>query len=381
MSLNSLSESDPVRVLHAVNRMDRGGLETLLMRLYRALDPDQIQFDFIAHRPGKGAFDNEISARGGRIFRVDFSYSPARFPSYRREVLSFFERHPEFQVVHSHLNAFNGTFLSLARRADVATRIAHSHAQSSGNSLREPLWNLLKRLGRSSFTERLGCSREAGYWAYGRKAEFSVIQNAFPIDAFSFDVEGRRRIRNRYGLENAMVVGHVGSFRPDKNQRFLLAVLAELRRAEPTARLLFVGEGEGRAEVEKQVAEMGLQESVVFVGEVSESEAYYSAMDVLAFPSVSEGLGIVAIEAQASGLPCVLSTGVPPEAAATDLAVRLPLDRNRNVEGWAGAIKDSLSRSVDRERLRPELNAFDIAETARRLQEMYIAAAFGRDRP
>ncbi|MEQ5801957.1 glycosyltransferase family 1 protein [Halomonas sp. H10-9-1] len=372
---------EPLRVLHAVNRMDLGGIETFLMRVYREIEHDRVQFDFLAHRPGEGAYDDEIRSLGGQIFNIDFSYNPARFPGYRGDALSFFYDHPEFKVVHSHLNAFNGIFLSLAARSGVPVKIAHIHAQSSGNALREPLWNLLKKIGRKCFSKQFACSSRAGRWAYGRDAEFSVIQNAIPLDAFAFNAQDRQEIRQEYGLGQRTVIGHVGAFRPNKNQRFLLPVLDELRRYDPTACLFFLGEGEEKDNVSILASEMGLSKHVVFAGEVSKPERYYSAMDVLAFPSVDEGLGIVAIEAQASGLPCVLSTGVPDEAAVTDLAIRLPLDGNRNIKEWTSTINELSARSLARDVITPGLEGFDIKATARQLQEMYLAMADEQRKP
>lgn len=367
--------SGPIRVMHAVTRMDRGGIETFLMRLFRQIDRERVQFDFMVHNSNPGAYDEEIQSLGGRVYPISFSYNPAALPRYVHELKAFIMAHPEYRVAHAHLNAFNGIFLSAAASAGVPVRIAHIHAQSSGSPLREPVWNLVKRVGRQAFTTRYACSQQAGLWAYGRQAPFSVIENGIPLELFSFDKEARVLIREKYGLEGCLVIGHVGGFRPVKNQVFLVDVLVEVRKRNHFAVLLLVGAGSEQSKVKARAAALGLTEHVILAGETSATEKYYSAMDVFAFPSIDEGLGIVAIEAQASGLPCILSTGVPAEVAVTDLAIRLPLNGNTNAAQWADAILSRSSQAQSRGIAHPGLVQFDIARTARKLQEVYLASS------
>lgn len=378
MSIDQNAGGEPARILHAVTRMDRGGIETFLMRVYRHIDRDRVQLDFLVHKPNPGAYDEEIRALGGRIYPISFSYNPLSLPRYIRELKAFFTAHPEYRVAHAHLNAFNGIYLSAAAGANVPVRIAHIHAQSSGSALREPLWNLVKRVGSRAFTERYACSEQAGLWAYGRQAPFSVIENGIPLSLFAFDDDTRARVREQHGLQGRMVIGHVGAFRPDKNQIFLVDVLAEVRKRNQSAALLLVGAGSEQSKVSDRAAALGLTSHVVFAGETSATEKYYSAMDVFAFPSIDEGLGIVAIEAQASGLPSILSTGVPAEAAATDLVIRLPLNGNTSAAQWADAILSQSVQPQDRGLAHPGLVQFDIARTARQLQDVYLGSSSER---
>jgi glycosyltransferase involved in cell wall biosynthesis len=364
--------SDPRRVLHAVNRMDRGGIETFLMRIYRQIDRSKIQFDFFTHDKRPGAYDDEIRRLGGRIYICKFAFNPLKLPAYVIHLRTFFETHPEYEAVHAHLNAFNGIFLSGAAWAGIPIRLAHIHAKSSGSIRREPLWNLIKILGRGAFTKRYACSRQAGIWAYGRKMPFSVIENGIPLDLFRYDHVARAQIRMKYSLCDRLVIGHVGAFRKGKNQIFLIDVLNEVRHQREDACLLLVGCGIEQPSVVARVRDLGLKEHVVFAGESAEVAKYYSAMDVFAFPSITEGLGIVAVEAQASGLPTVLSTGVPKEAVATVLASRIPLDGNSNVKQWAATILENANQSKERSLSRSEVIGFDIARSAMQLQESYL---------
>lgn len=362
----------PVRVLHAVNKMDRGGIETFLMRLYREIDRSRVQFDFLVHKPGQGAYDDEIRALGGRIYSIKFKYNPFYMQKYIQELKRFFDSHPEYIIVHAHLNAFNGILLSLAARSGIKERIAHIHAQSSGSRFREPVWNIVKRIGRSSFTQRYSCSDLAGKWAYGGHAKFSIIKNAFPVKQFSFDEEARTKLRTEYGLEGCTVIGHVGAFRPSKNQIFLPDVLAKVREHNKDAYLLLVGVGSEQLAVKARIEELELSNYVIFAGEASVPENFYSAMDIFVLPSINEGLGIVAIEAQASGLPTILSAGVPKEAMATKLASRIPLNGNSNAKEWASAILQKLTELPSRLVDQAELSGFDIVKTADSLEQIYL---------
>lgn len=381
MSIDKNADGKPVRILHGVTRMDRGGIETFLMRIYRRIDRNRLQFDFLVHKSNKGAYDDEIISMGGRIFSIGFSYNPLALPRYIKDLTTFFKTHPEYQVAHAHLNAFNGIFLSTVARVGVPERIAHIHAKSSGLALREPLWNLVKRVGRWAFTRRYACSEEAGLWAYGQQSSFTVIENGIPLELFSFDEKARIQVRQQHDLENRLVLGHVGAFRRGKNQTFLLDVLVEVRKRNENTSLLLVGGGNEQLQIINRAVEMGLSAHVVFVGEASDTEKYYSAMDIFTFPSLNEGLGIVAIEAQASGLPCILSTGVPEEAAATDLAVRIPLNNNANSAQWAEAILSLAGQTHGRKLPLRGLTGFDIAETVRQLQDVYLEKSIGQGQP
>jgi glycosyltransferase involved in cell wall biosynthesis len=364
--------SYPRRVLHAVNRMDRGGIETFLMRIYRQIDRSKIQFDFFAHDRRPGAYDDEIRRLGGRVYVCEFELNPFKLPGYIIQVKSFFESHTEYQIVHAHLNAFNGIFLLAAEWADIPNRLAHIHTKSSGSILRAPLWNLIKIVGRGAYTERYACSKKAGIWAYGRILPYSIIENGIPLELFRFDQVARTQTRKKYGLCDRLIIGHVGAFRKEKNQIFLIDVLHEVRRQREDTCLLLVGSGVEQPGVAAKVRELGLEEHVVFTGEITDVAKYYSAMDVFALPSIAEGLGIVAIEAQASGLPSVLSTGVPPEAMASGLASRLPLNGNSNVKQWAAAVVENSNRINERSLVYPEVAGFDIAKTTMQLQKSYL---------
>jgi len=369
-----MDKTFPVRVVHVVNRMDRGGIETFLMRVYRNIDRERVQFDFLVHRSGEGIYDAEIRELGGRIHQIEFSYNPFRLRQYRKQLSNFFKSNKEYRTVHSHLNAFNGIVLDIARKCGVPNRVAHIHARSSGSRIREPIWNIIKMRGRTSFTERYACSVDAGRWAYGVRRKFSVVKNGIPVSSFGFDKIQRNTLRQSFPIEDRFCIGHIGAFRESKNHDFLLDLMIYLKNVSDREFLLFlVGTGPKFEEIKRRIGELGLESDVILRGDVSDPENYYSMFDMFCLPSINEGLGIVAIEAQASGLPCVFSTGVPKEVIVTDLAVRLPLLGNSNVKEWAEQIQVFAGLKNNRSILPTrELEEFDICETARKLQDYYL---------
>jgi len=374
-------KSLPIRVIHIVNRMDRGGIETFLMRVYRNIDRDKVQFDFLVHRPGEGVYDEEISQLGGKIYKIEFSYNPLRLGKYRKQLRQFLEAHKEYGTAHSHLNAFNGIVLDTARKCGVRNRIAHIHAKSSGSRIREPIWNIVKMIGRSSFTDRYACSVDAGRWAYGAGGKFSVVKNGIPVSSFAFKEVQRNELRKSFSIKDKFCIGHIGAFRASKNHDFLLNLMVYLKKTSDRQFLLFlVGSGPRFEEVKGRIRELGLESDVFLRGDVPDPENYYSLFDVFCLPSFNEGLGIVAIEAQASGLPCIFSKGVPKEVIVTDLAVQLPLLGNSNFNEWAEQI-EAFSNSMASRSTKPSraLEEFDICKTTRKLQSFYLETAVLED--
>lgn len=369
-----MADLPPIRVIHAVNRMDRGGIETFLMRVYRSIDRKKVQFDFLVHRNGEGVYDKEIEEMGGKIYKIGFSYNPFHLNKYQKKLRAFLFSHREYVAVHSHLNAFNGIVLRTAHKSGVKNRIAHIHAKSSGSKFREPIWNMVKLLGRSSFTERYACSVDAGRWAYGNNEEFSVVKNGIPLSKFKFNQEYRKQLREKYPLNGRICLGHIGAFRESKNHEFLLELMFFLKKESADKFVLFlVGTGPNIESVKKRAVNLGLEADVVFVGDVPDPERYYSFFDIFCLPSINEGLGIVAIEAQASGLPCIFSTGVPKEVMVTHFSSQISVLKKSSIEEWAKKINKYLSVTPGRSlMLTRGLGEFDISITAKKLQDYYI---------
>lgn len=300
-----------IRVLQCVNDMHRAGLETMLMNYYRNIDRTQIQFDFLTHRPNKSDYDDEILSLGGKVYYAPRLY-PQNYPAYFKWMADFFKEHPEYKIVHSHIDSMSYLPLLAAKKAGVPVRIAHSHNTAIDKDFKYPLKQYFRFKINSVCNERLACGQEAGKFLFGNK-DFKVIPNAIDAEKFYFDEEIRGKKREELGITDEFVVGHVGRISYQKNHKFLIEIFNELLRIEPNAILLLVGVGEKEEEVRKQIHKLGIDEKVKFLGNRSDVNELYQAMDVFVMPSFFEGIPVVGVEAQFADLPCVFSDKVPKE--------------------------------------------------------------------
>ena len=361
-----------IRVLHAVPKMDREGIQSFLMNVYRNIDREKVQFDFLIHSKEKGAFDNEIASLGGKLFYLN-KLSSKYFLSYQSELVKFFKEH-KYNIIHSHLNLLSSFALSSAKKANVPIRIAHSHSSSiSDKGLKKFIKLFAKTQINKHTTHNFACSKEAAIWQFGKEAwnngRVKIVPNGIEIEKFLFNEVVRQRIRKQCNMEeNNFVIGHVGGFRKVKNHEFLLKVFEKIKKIKENAILMLVGSGELEGEIKELANRLGLLNSIVFTGSVQNVNEYYSAFDSFVFPSIYEGLGIVLVEAQANGLPCFVSDVVPSEANLSD--VYFPLSLDASVEEWATSI---INKSNLSNRECPEgLKRYDIKNVAKALEEFYI---------
>lgn len=354
-----------LRVLQAVTCMDRGGLETMLMNYYRHIDRTRVQFDFLTHRAREGAYDKEIYSLGGKIFTVS-RQNPLSL-AYRHALHKFFSAHPAYTVVHAHLDCLSGVVLGCAKQHGVPVRIAHAHTTNQLHDFKYPIKGLYKRIIPRTATDLLACGEDAGRWMFG-SAPFLVLPIAIDTEKFRFDKDMRENMRRTLGItKEELLIGHVGQFRKEKNQAFLLDVLHSLRACGTKAKLLFVGDGEKRAAVQNRAAALGLTPYVLFLGVREDVPALLHAMDVFCMPSLYEGMPLAVLEAQAAGLPCLVSDGVPKDCLQTPRARQFPLSAPPSK--WAEAI---LAESKVLSAAPPVLQSFDICENARMLTAYYL---------
>lgn len=356
----------PIRILHIVTYMGRGGLETMLMNYYRAIDRNRIQFDFLTHRDFRADYDDEIEALGGRIYRLPNLNPFSR--GYLGALDRFFAEHPEYRIVHSHLDCMSAIPLKAAKKHGVPVRIAHAHSSRQDRDLKYPLKLLFKRGIARQATQLFACGREAGKWMFGTD-DFHVLNNAIDAERYRFDPKVRQEVRSELGIPaDALVAGHVGRFMAPKNHGFLLRIFAEL---PDHARLLLVGDGELRAENEQLAEVLGIRDRVIFAGLRSDVDRMLQAMDVFVFPSLYEGLPLSIIEAQAAGLPCLISDKVPIECKKTDLITQLPLDASP--AEWAEAVLAAAKQPRTDTLMQIREAGFDIRANAEWLQNYYLS--------
>lgn len=293
----------PVRVLHIVGSMHPGGMENFIMNLYRKIDRDRIQFDFVVHMSGDADYEQEIQRMGGKLYTLP---RLTGHPIANLKGLYRIVKDGHYKVVIRHTpNALVAPQVYAAARAG-AFSICHSHNTTDPKKLFHRIGKLLMKHGKIG---RFACSKEAGIWMFGKRA-CTVVHNAIDIDKFCFDQEKRARIREEFSLEGRHVYGHVGNFIQSKNHHFLLSVYREIARMDESAAFVCIGAGDLKEQILKEAEQLGIRSQVIFTGIRHDVDAFLSAMDVLIFPSIFEGLPLTVIEAQAAGLPCLLSKAV-----------------------------------------------------------------------
>jgi glycosyltransferase involved in cell wall biosynthesis len=338
------SAKRPVRVLHVVGQLNRGGMETTLVAALHREDRSRLASDFVVQTPEPGDYDEEVRRLGARMY-VCPRANPGRPGQFARAFLRVLREEGPFDIVHSHVGHASGFVLRLAWLAGVPVRLAHAHSDASRipvGGLRRAYVGLMRRWIRRYATGGLAVSRAAAGWLFGADWEERSRFRVFAlcgIDLRPFaESAGPAKIRAELGIEpGAYVIGHVGRFVPLKNQEFLVRVFAEVHRQAPEARLVLVGQGPTREAVEALVERLGLTGQVIFTGVRGDVPRLLQGMDVLALPSWYEGLGRVSPEAQAAGLPVVVSEGVPVEGDAIPALVRR-LSLAAPVEEWAAAL-------------------------------------------
>lgn len=325
--------ANPIRVAQIVGKMNGGGVEAVVMNYYRHIDRSKVQFDFLVDSDSTLVPREEIESLGGRVFEIP-PYQ--HVVEYQRELQRLFKQEG-WKIVHSHINALSVFPLRAAKKAGVSVRIAHSHSTSGkGEHVKNALKAVLKTQSNRYPTHRFACSKFAGDWLFGKGVDFEVVYNAIDLNRFRFNAEARAQARADLGLVgNQFAIGHVGRFTAQKNHAFLIDVFAEVAKRRDDAVLLLVGTGEAGASVKALVDERGLVDRVKFLGQRSDVNRLYQAFDAFVLPSLYEGLGLVGVEAQASGLPCLLSDTITREVDITGECTFIPLSSSAQ---WADVL-------------------------------------------
>lgn len=358
-----------IRVLQVVGAMNMGGIENFVMNLFRAADREHFQFDFLYITPQKCYFDDEIEQLGGRIFRITGRNTDLR--RHNQELRAFFLENRDIACVHIHAsNAFCYNDARIAKKCGIKQVFVHSH---STNAPHRQLHYLAKTLLPIYADKYLACSDLAAKWMFPPRAQKKVllIPNGIFLSKYSYSEETANRIREQYGLQGKLVIGHVGRMEAVKNHAFLIDTLAQIQKTRPDAVLLLIGDGSLRSALEEKIEQLHLQDSVIFAGIQNNVHEYLQAFDVMAFPSLYEGLPVTLVEAQASGVPCYISDVITRDVAVTALANYLPL--SLGAQGWAERILQGYGKYG----CHPDCSAqirdagFDIAATAAMLEDLY----------
>lgn len=368
---------EPIRVLHENVVMDMGGIENLLMNVYRNIDRDRVQFDFMVHRDKDAYFDKEIEELGGKIYKCS-PFNPFKHFKYMGDINHVLSEHKDYNIIHAH-SELNMWPLKVAKNRGIPVRISHSHSTREIKDLKWIFMKYEKLFLKNQCTNLFACSKPAAKWLYGERAveenKVTYIKNGIKVEDFKFDIDIRNRVKKELKLENSFIIGHVGRFMKEKNHKFMLEIFKELKKLKNNAVLVLVGEGELEEEIKQKAKDMGIYKDIRFLGVRNDVKYLMQAMDVFLFPSFYEGLGIVLIEAQALGLISVVSENIPEEAFITDLVHKISL--KNSADYWAKKIIDIYLENSKKRigRQKDIINAgYDIVSTAKFLEDFYLEA-------
>lgn len=357
-------------------RMDRGGAESMIMNLYRNIDRDIVQFDFVVHTDDVCAFDEEIVELGGRIFHIP-RFNGKNIFKYIYAWKKLFCEHSEWKIVHAHIRSTAAIIIVIAK-INGCYSIAHSHSISSGKGLSAAVKNIMQFPIRYVADYFMACSTVAGNWLFGKKIctgdKYTLFPNAIDTRLFSYNLDIRNKLRDEMGLHGKKVIGHVGRFEYPKNHIFLITLFSKLYTIDRDVVLVLVGDGSLKNKIKQIVEDYHIGDRVVFYGLSNKVYELVQAFDIMVFPSLYEGFPVSLIEAQASGLPIIGSKeAIPDEAVLTNRVERISLTEKSEV--WIDAIEKNVQKKDSRDQYSKCIleAGFDIVENARRLEQFYLS--------
>lgn len=365
-----------IRVLHSVSNMDRAGIETMIMNYYRNIDRSKIQFDFLCNKPQKGDYDDEIKRLGGNIY-VSPGFNPLKYLKYKKFLKNIFKNNSDIKIIHAHNGSLAYFALKCAKILKFPNKIAHAHATEiprSTNSIFDLKW-----IYKSLFKNRIkyqadyfwGCSTEACRFYFGEDKKIKIINNAIDIEKFIFNQFKRDEIRKQLGIgDDVFLIGHVGRFMKQKNHDFLIEIFEEVHKKNQKSILMLIGGGELEKTIKEKIRSKNLENFVIFLNNVPNVNEYYQAMDVFVLPSLYEGLPVVGIEAQTSGLKCVFANTISSEVKITNNVTFLGLDDS--TKKWAEEILKN-KNYYKREDMTVQVtkSGYSIKEEAKKMQRLY----------
>lgn len=359
-----------IKVIHCLGQLNTGGAETLVLNVFRKINKDKFQFDFLLFNNDPGFYDNEVKQLGGEIYYLP-SISNVGIICYIRKMIAFFKEYQP-DIVHSHMDWQGGFIAYAAHKAGIKKIIVHAHANQKMfevNFIYKLMIKINKRLIKKYANYCLACSKIAGDSLFNK--EYEIIFNGIDLDKFtSTDSKRMNDLRIEFGIKpNDIVLGTVGSLSENKNQIFLIEILSELVKINENYKLIIVGEGKERKKLESRVLQLNLNENVYFAGRRSEIPEIMHLFDIFLLPSKMEGLGIVVIEAQSCGLQCIISNTVPKDV---DMNLNLTDFLELDIRKWSNHILNlSKKKLVIKEKMFVG-SKFNIKNTVLDLEKIYM---------
>lgn len=357
-------KKEPIRILNVVPNMRAAGIESFIMNVYRNIDRDKVQFDFLVHNQRREFFDDEIEKLGGRIYRLTLK-DDKNFIKYIKDLNEFFKTHKEYKIVHGHMQSMMPLYLKIAKKQNVPVRIAHSHNSNYEKSIKGLLLHVFSRFSKYYSTFNCACSNNSGKYLFNNR-DFKVIYNGVDIDKYSYNTEKRKKIRKVLGIEDKFVIGNIGRFELQKNHDFLIDIFKKYHEKNEKAVLLLIGEGKLQSTIEKKVDDYKLNDCVKFLGVRKDADYLYNGMDCFVLPSLYEGLPVVGVEAQVSGLPTLFSDNITKEVGFGNKTFYLPIN---SIDKWVEKL-ETINESKQKRNSNGSDN-FDIKSIAKQMKDIY----------
>lgn len=365
---------DPIRIAHIMGKWVGGGVEAVVMNYYRHIDRNKIQFDFICDDDSSNMPYEEIEAMGGRVILIPPYQKVFKYQRELKRVLI----DGEYTIVHSHINTLSIFPLKAAKDVGIVTRIAHSHSTTNKVEWKKNLLkNILKPFSRVYPTHYFACTEHAGRWLFGNKifneGGVFILNNAIDVSKFKYNAEISKIKRAQLGIDNnTLVIGHIGRFVQQKNHHYLIDIFNEVHKKNRNSILVLIGQGPRQMEIINKVKDLGLIEVVKFLGQCEDVHEWYQSFDAFLFPSIYEGLGMVAIEAQCAGCYCLASIEVPSVAKVTNNIEFL--DLNQEPKDWAEYLLNNMSnRKSKNYELEVAKQGYDIKTEVKNLEHFYLS--------
>lgn len=363
----------PIIVAQIIGKWVGGGVEAVVMNYYRHIDKSKVQFHFICDEDSTNIPYEEIEKLGGKVILIPPYQKIFKYQKKLKKIL----KENNYKIVHSHINTLSVFPLMAAKNAKIPVRIAHSHSTTNKKEWKKNLLKqILKPFSKVYATDYMCCSELAGRWLFGNKVydeeKVYLLNNAIELEKFAYSEETRKKKRKELGINNnQIVIGHIGRFVAQKNHTFLIDIFNEIRKKEKDAVLLLVGQGPLMESIKEKVNDLGLSDLVKFLGQRSDANELYQAFDVFLLPSLYEGLGMVAVEGQVAGLPCICSTEVPNVAKICGNCKFIKLEDNKSI--WNDTILNSINKVNRVSYVKEAKNCgFDINIEVSRLENKYL---------
>jgi len=362
----------PVRVLHVFNWFNQGGIENFVMNVYRNIDRDKIQFDFAFLENREGYFDKEALELGARIYY--YKSDKNTLWNHYSSLSKIIKKNGPYAAVHSHIYFFSGYILWIAKRCGVPIRISHSHETKKGRKetlMRKIYESLMRMLIKGNSTNCLACSDAAGKYVFSNYMNYQVLYNGIDLKRFTFEEAKRIEYRNKLEVNEKKVILNVGRFTDQKNHEFIIDIFAETLKRKKDVVLVLIGTGPLKETIENKLRRLGIFDKVIFLSNIMDTENYYRAADVFILPSKYEGMSIVSIEAQSTGLYSLLSGNITREVGATEIVEYLDI---KDPCVWADKILKVVDLDYNREIYNRKFinSSFDIRKTIKDLQGIYL---------